>query len=193
MTLRFCLLQAHYRNPVDFSNKGLQDAEKAFEKLSAVYLLLKDMEWTTKDIIGFTIDTVIEKALSSFEKECVDAMNDDFNTAIVLSNMFKVSSYVNQFNTSGKTEGVSKEVFEKFKNTFCTFFTEILGLIPDGNDTNTSNEEFGKLVDSLIEVRNDAKKKKDFTLADAIRNTLSKFVTLQDSADKTIWKHEKKK
>ncbi len=187
MTLRFCMLQSQYRNPIDFSNKGLQDAEKAYSKLSEIYILLKDMNWT-----GTSVNPEVEKALLSFEDDCIDAMNDDINTAIVLSSMFKVSTYVNQFNTAGKTEGVSKETFENFKKAYLNFFTDILGLVPD-ESTVQSGEEFGQLVDSLLEVRNEAKKKKDFTLADAIRNVLSKFVTLQDSADKTIWKHEKKK
>ncbi len=187
MALRFCMLQAHYRSTIDFSNKGLDDAEKAYSKLSDIYLLLKDMNWN-----GTTVNLEVEKTLSSFEQDCIDAMNDDMNTAIVLSNMFKVSTNVNIFSTSGKTEGVSKETFEKFKNAYCTFFTDILGLVPNESAAQ-SGEEFGNLVDSLLEVRNEAKKKKDFTLADAIRNVLSKFVTLKDSADKTSWKHEKKK
>ena len=128
----------------------------------------------------------VEKALSSFENDCMDAMNDDFSTAIVLSNMFKVSSIVNTFYSSGKTEGVSKETFENFKKAFGIFFIDVLGLIPEGNDSN-NGEEFGKLVDSLVELRNDAKKKKDFTLADAIRKALSGFVELQDGPDKTNW------
>ncbi len=187
MALRFSMLQAHYRNPIDFSNKGLEDAEKAYEKLSAVYVLLKEMNWA-----GTTVNTEIEKVLSSFEKECVDAMNDDINTAVVISNMFKVSSYVNQFYSSGKTEGVSKEAFEKFKNAYLLFYRDILGLLPD-QQMERSNEDFDKLVDSLVDLRNSAKKEKNFTLADALRNVLSQFVTLQDLADKTIWKHEKKK
>jgi cysteinyl-tRNA synthetase len=187
MALRFCMLQSQYRNPIDFSNKGLQDAEKAYQKLSEIYLLLKEMNWS-----GTSIDPDMEKALSSFEKECLDAMNDDINTAIVISNMFKVSSYVNTFYASGKTEGVSKETFEKFKNTFYIFFTELLGLLPEEGNKN-NDEDFGKLVDSLLDLRNEAKKKKDFSLADSIRNILSKFVVLQDSADKTIWKYERKK
>jgi cysteinyl-tRNA synthetase len=187
MALRFCMLQSQYRNPIDFSNKGLQDAEKAYSKLSEIYFLLKDMNWS-----GTTVNPDTEKTLSSFEQNCIDAMNDDINTAIVLSNMFEVSSHVNIFNATGKTEGVSKETFERFKNTYCTFFTEILGFVPEESETQGKGE-FGELVDSLLEVRNEAKKKKDFTLADAIRNVLSKFVTLQDSADKTSWKHERKK
>jgi cysteinyl-tRNA synthetase len=194
MALRFCLLQAHYRNPIDFSNKGLQDAEKAYEKLSTVYLALKDMNWsgTPPQTPQGVLNTDSEKLLSSFEKECTDAMNDDINTAIVISNMFKVSSTINQFYASGKTEGVSKETFEKFKNAYCALYTDILGLIPEENNVQ-NDEDFGKLVDSLLDMRSEAKKKRDFSLADAIRNTLSQFVTLQDSPDKTSWKHEKKK
>ena len=118
--------------------------------------------------------------------------DDDINTAIGISNMFKVSSIVNQFASSGKTEGVSRETFENFKNAYCTFYTDILGLVP-GENTAQNDEDFGKLVDSLLEMRSEAKKKRDFSLADAIRNMLSQFVTLQDSPDKTSWKHEKKK
>lgn len=186
MTLRFCMLQGHYRNPIDFSNKGLQDAEKGLAKLSETYLLLKDMKWTDSPVNAET-----EKDLGSFEQECTDAMNDDLNTAIVLSNMFQVAAHVNRFHASGKTEGVSEKAFESFRKAFMTYFTDILGLVAE--EKNTSNEDFDNLVNSLIEVRTDAKKKKDFALSDAIRNVLSKFVVLQDSATTTVWKHERKK
>jgi cysteinyl-tRNA synthetase len=186
MTLRFCLLQSHYRNPIDFSNKGLQDAEIAYTKLSEIYLLLKEMKWTNT-----TVNADIEKDLSSFEANCNEAMDDDFNTAIVISNMFKVSSHVNRFHASGKTEGVSEQTFEVFRKAYMTYFTDILGLLVE--DKNTSNEDFADLVNSLIDARAEAKQKKDFTLSDAIRNILSKFVVLQDSATTTVWKHERKK
>jgi cysteinyl-tRNA synthetase len=118
-------------------------------------------------------------------------MNDDFNTAIVISNMFKTSAHVNRFYASGKTEGVSQKAFESFKKAFMTYFTDILGLTVEEKDT--SNEDFENLVNTLIEARTEAKKKKEFTLADTIRNILSKFVVLQDSATTTVWKHERKK
>ena len=186
MTLRFCLLQSHYRNPIDFSNKGLQDAEIAFTKLSEIYLLLKDMKW-----INTPLNPEVEKELSSFEMECIEAMNDDFNTAIVISNMFKASAHVNRFHASGKTEGLSEKTFENFRKAYMTYFAGILGLIAE--EKNTSNEDFENLVNSLIEVRTEAKQKKDFALSDTIRNILSKFVVLQDSATTTVWKHERKK
>jgi len=186
MTLRFCILQSHYRNPLDFSNKGLQDAEIAYTKLSEIYTLLRDMKWTESPV-----NADIEKELSSFETECADAMNDDFNTAIVISNMFKVSAHVNRFHAAGKTEGVSEKTFEAFRKAYMTYFTDILGLLVE--EKNTSNEDFENLVNSLIDARTEAKKKKEFALSDAIRNILSKFVVLQDSATATVWKYERKK
>jgi len=75
--------------------------------------------------------------------------------------MFKVSSYVNTFYASGKTEGVSKETFEKFKNTFSIFFTELLGLLPEEGNKN-NDEDFGKLVDSLLDLRMKLKRKRIF-------------------------------
>jgi len=186
MTLRFCMLQSHYRNPIDFSNKGLQDAEKGLARLSEVYLLLRDMKWTDTPINEET-----EKSLSAFEQDCNDAMNDDLNTAIVISNMFQASAHVNRFHASGKTEGVSEKTFEGFRKVYMLYFTDILGL--KAEEKNTSNQDFADLVNDLIEVRTEAKKKKDFALSDTIRNLLSKFVVLQDSATTTVWKHERKK
>ncbi|MGP8217549.1 MAG: cysteine--tRNA ligase [Bacteroidia bacterium] len=186
MTLRFCMLQSHYRNPIDFSNKGLQDAEKGYAKLNETYFLLRDMKW-----VNTTVNLETEKELSSFEAECADAMNDDFNTAIVISNMFKSSAHVNRFHASGKTEGVSEKTFDNFRKAFMTYYTDILGLVAE--EKNTSNEDFDNLVNNLIEARTEAKIKKDFALSDTIRNILSKFVVLQDSATTTVWKHERKK
>ena len=185
MTLRFCILQSHYRNPIDFSNKGLQDAEIAYNKLSEIYLLLKNMQWAEAPI-----NEGAEKELSSFEADSREAMNDDFNTAIVVSNMFKASAHVNRFHASGKTD-VSKTTFEAFKKAYIEFFTDVLGLVAE--EKNTSNEDFEKLVNTLIDARTEAKQKKDFNLADSIRNILSKFVVLQDSATTTVWKYERKK
>ncbi len=186
MTLRFCMLQSHYRNPIDFSNKGLQDAEKGLARLSETYLMLRDMKW-----VSTPVNAEIEKDLSSFEKECTDAMNDDLNTAIVISHMFQSSAHVNRFHASGKTEGVSEKAFESYRKAFMLYFTDILGLVTE--EKNTSNEDFDNLVNNLIEVRTEAKQKKDFALSDTIRNILSKFVVLQDSATTTVWKHERKK
>lgn len=186
MTLRFCLLQGHYRNPIDFSNKGLQDAEIAYTKLSEIYTLLRDMNWTDG-----AVNESIEKELSSFEAECAEAMNDDFNTAIVISNMFKASSHVNRFHASGRTEGVIEKTFGNFRKAYMTYFTDILGLVLDEKSSNS--EDFENLVNTLVEARTEAKKKKEFALSDAIRNILSKFVVLQDSATTTVWKYERKK
>ncbi len=187
MTLRFCLLQGHYRNPIDFSNQALQDAEKALAKLSEAFILLQAMEWKE----GVSPNPAIEKEIAGFEQECRDAMNDDFNTAIVIANMFKASSRINQFNASGKIE-TSKQAFEDFKKAFTVFYSDILGLVPDKASA-MGGRDFTDLIDNLIHARDKAKAEKDFKLADTLRNIILQFGELKDSAQGAIFKYERKK
>jgi len=186
MTLRFAILQAHYRNPLDFSNQALQDAEKAFGKISGAYVLISDMEWQQD-----TVNPATEKDIASFEQDCKDAMNDDFNTAIVIATMFKAASVINQFNTAGKT-AVSKTAFENFKKAYIAFYKDILGLIPEKQES-TGGKDFKDLVDTLIHARDNAKKEKDFKLSDSIRNIIAQFGELKDTPQGTTFKYEKKK
>jgi cysteinyl-tRNA synthetase len=186
MTLRFCLLQGHYRNPIDFSNQALQDAEKAFTKISDAYVLLNNMEWKED-----AVNASMEKDLAEFEQECRDAMNDDFNTAIVIANMFKATSIINQFNTAGKT-AVNKTTFDNFKKAYIAFYRDVLGLRPE-NQENSGGQDFNSLVDTLIHARDNAKKEKDFKLSDALRNILMQYGELKDTPQGTTFKYEKKK
>jgi len=186
MTLRFYILQGHYRNPLDFSNQTLQDAEKAFTKISDAYSLISEMEWQ-QDVVN----PAAEKDLAGFEKECIDAMNDDFNTAIVIATMFKAVSWINQFNTAGKV-AVSKTVFDNFKKAYITFYKDVLGLIPEKNQS-SGGKDFKEIVDKLIHARDNAKKEKDFKLGDSLRNILMEFGELKDTPQGTTFKYEKKK
>lgn len=185
MTLRFLMLQGHYRNPIDFSNQALQDAQKAFSRLSDAYRILQEMKWVETNIQPDT-----EKELADFVNLCLEAMNDDFNTAVVLSKMFNVSSVINRFHSLNKTEGVSHKTFDVFKEGFMKFFSDILGLKPEKPEVTFAND-FNELVDALIKARNEAKKSKEFELADSIRNILSHFGTLHDTPEKTIFEYEK--
>lgn len=186
MTLRFYILQGHYRNPIDFSNQALKDAEKAFAKISDAFMLVKEMEWS-EDIVN----AAHEKELSAFERECRDAMNDDFNTAIVIANMFKTASIINQFNTAGKT-AVSKAVFEGFKKSYIAFYSDVLGFIPEKAET-TGGKDFTDLVDTLIHARDNAKKEKDFKLADSLRTIIQEFGEVKDTPQGTTFKYARKK
>ena len=115
MALRFCMLQAHYRSPIDFSNKGLQDAEKAYSKLSEIYVRLKDMEWSepiinppvgkkySKDLVGTWSKVLAEEPLRVFEKSCIDAMNDDLIPQLFYLICSKFLLIINKFSATGNT------------------------------------------------------------------------------------------
>ncbi|HXB12312.1 MAG TPA: DALR domain-containing protein, partial [Bacteroidia bacterium] len=167
--------------------QALQDAEKALAKLSEAFILLQAMEWKE----GASVNPAIEKEIAGFEQECRDAMNDDFNTAIVIANMFKASSRINQFNASGKIE-TGKQVFEDFKKAFSAFYSDILGLVPEQASA-TGGRDFTDLIDNLIHARDKAKADKDFKLADTLRNIILQFGELKDSAQGAIFKYERKK
>lgn len=185
MTLRFYILQGHYRNPIDFSNQALQDAAKAFAKISDAFMLISGMEWTED-----TVNPTIEKDLAGFEQECRDVMNDDLNTAMVIAAMFKASAYINQFNTAGKT-AVSKDTFNNFRKAFIAFYSDVLGLVPEGEST--GGKDFEDLVQTLVNARDKAKQEKDFKLADSLRNIILQFGELKDTAQGAVFKYARKK
>jgi len=186
MTLRFYILLGHYRNPLDFSNQALQDAEKAFAKISDAFLLISHMEYKED-----AVNAATEKETTAFEQDNRDAMNDDFNTAIVIANMFKAASIINQFNAVGKT-AVSKTAFDNFKKAYIAFYSDVLGLIPESTET-TGGKDFSDLVNTLIEARNKAKRDKDFKLSDSLRDIISEFGELKDTPQGATFKYGRKK
>jgi len=144
------------------------------------------MEWAEDKV-----NPAIEKDLAGFEQECRDAMNDDFNTAIVIATMFRAASAINQFNTAGKV-AVSKNVFNSLKKSYIAFYKDVLGLVPEKPE-NTGGKDFTDLVDVLICSRDKAKQDKDFKLSDSLRNILQEFGELKDTPQGTIFKYARKK
>ena len=186
MTLRFYVLQGHYRNPIDFSNQALQDAEKGFAKISDAFLLISHMEHKADEV-----NSAIEKDIAAFEQKGKDAMNDDFNTAIVIANMFEAATTINKFNTAGKIP-TSKKTFEDFKKAYIAFYKDVLGLVPEKTET-SGGKDFSDLVNTLIAARNKAKQEKDFKLSDSLRNIISEFGELKDTPQGSTFKYERKK
>lgn len=187
MTLRFYILQGHYRNPIDFSNQALQDAEKAFAKISDAYTILNELRWESGGVLN-----VLEEKLNHFQEECENAMNDDFNTATVIAAMFNVINTINDFKNKGFEYGVSEVIFENFKKSYIAFYSDVLGLIPEKAES-TGGKDFIALVDSLIHARDNAKKEKDFKLADSLRNIVQEFGELKDTPQGTTFKYARKK
>ncbi|TKC61032.1 cysteine--tRNA ligase [Pedobacter hiemivivus] len=172
MTVKFFMLQAHYRSTLDFSNEALDASEKGFRRLmNAVNLLEK----------------LIPSADSDFEIEplvlaCVKAMNDDFNSPVVIAELFEASRIINiVFDGKGK---ISAPELEKLKKLMNDFVFDIFGL----KDEETSNVELNSVLDMLIDLRKAAKENKDYATSDKIRVGLQSMgIQLKDSKDGTTW------
>ena len=187
MTIRFFILQAHYRSTVDFSNEALQAAEKGLERLLDAYNTLKNL---TTD--GDAALPKVEMAfVDSLREKCYEAMNDDFATPNVISNLFDATRTINS--VADKKATIASDVKEALIKVFDTFAFELLGLKPSaaaGNADNAAREQaYGKVVDMLLEQRLKAKANKDWATSDMIRDNLSALgFEVKDTKDGFTWK-----
>ena len=180
MTIRFFILQAHYRSTVDFSNEALQAAEKGLGRMmDAVNGLEKITPSATSSV---DVKAVREK--------CYEAMNDDLNTPIVIAHLFDGARMINNIIAGNDT--ITAEDLKDLKETFHLFCFDILGL-KEENDSNEEREvAFGKVVDMLLEQRMMAKANKDWTTSDKIRNELTALgFEIKDGKDGSEWKLNK--
>jgi cysteinyl-tRNA synthetase len=181
MTIRFFILQTHYRSTLDFGNEALQAAEKGLKRLWEAYDVLMHMRHEPTK----TVNSEIESQLVTLAKEFEDHMNDDFNTAKVLANMFTMVNHINSFR-SGALENVTLPVdsISFLQQQFKTFLEDVFGL----KDQSTASD--GKLegvLQLVIDIRKEARNKKDFMTSDKIRNTLQEFgISLKDEKDGSV-------
>ena len=171
MTIRFFILQAHYRSTVDFSNEALQAAEKGFSKLMEAYKALGR-------ITPSGSATVTQ--VSDLRTKCYEAMNDDFNTPIVISHLFDAARIINQAN-DGKVKLTQADI-DELRWVFDTFLFEVMGMKDEAASDNTA------LIDGLmhiiLDIRATAKANKDWGTSDKIRDALNAAgVTVKDGKD----------
>ncbi|MCM1313286.1 MAG: cysteine--tRNA ligase [Bacteroides sp.] len=192
MTIRFFILQAHYRSTVDFSNDALQAAEKGLNRLLDAYKALNSIQPMAE---GETVDM---KYVEDLKQKCYDSLSDDFNTPIVISNLFDACRVINTI--VDKKAAIGAETLEALKAVFRLFAFELLGLREGGasassagNDGNAAREEaFGKVVDMLLEQRVKAKANKDWATSDLIRDNLASLgFEVKDTKDGFSWKLNK--
>jgi cysteinyl-tRNA synthetase len=178
MTIRFFILQAHYRSTIDFSNEALQAAEKGFQKLmKAVESLakLKPSDHSTVDI-------------SKLKEKCYEALDDDLNSPVLLSHLFEGVRIVNS--VIDGSEKIDAPGLDSLKELFSTFVFEILGL-KDESAIKGDEKLTEELMKIIIDLRQDAKNKKDFPASDKIRNELKNAgVVLKDLKDGADWERE---
>lgn len=176
MTARFLMLQSHYRSKIDFSNEALIAAEKGLQKLMTAVDLLDEINLPDEapESDGSSDQEILDAC-----KRCHDSMNDDFNTAQVLAALFDLSSKINAlYNKQIDQKSISVAVFERMKETMQDFVFDILGLQSISESQNGKTEE---LVHLLIEIRSEAREKKDFATSDKIRDDLQEIgIRLKD-------------
>ena len=192
MTIRFFILQAHYRSTVDFSNDALQAAEKGLERLLDAYKTLKSLAPTPQGTIGTAW-------VETLKTKCYDAMNDDLNTPIVISNLFEACKTINQI--ADKKETISEDALKALTDLFDLFAFELLGLQKgqqsalngqNGGGSEAREEAFGEVVNMLLEQRVKAKAAKDWATSDAIRDKLASLgFEVKDTKDGFNWKLNK--
>ena len=187
MTIRFFILQAHYRSTVDFSNEALIAAERGLERLTDAWKTLNSIAATQGDA------TIDKDQIDQIRQNCYDAMNDDFNTPIVIAHLFELSKIANQVADHHAT--ISPEALEEARQLFHLFAVDLLGLQIEGAAGNggvAREEAFGHVVDMLLEQRMKAKANKDWATSDMIRDQLAALgFEVKDTKDGFTWKLNK--
>jgi len=184
MTVRFFMLMGHYGSTLDFSNDALIAAEKGLSKLTKAVETLQSLAPTEKENKEISVSDLSDK--------CYAAMNDDFNTPVLIASLFEGVKWINS--ASDKRIEMNQDQIDGLKTIYTGFLGIVLGL--ENEDLNTENSNGGEdiathLLDLLVELRTDAKANKDYAGADRIRNTLSELgVNVTDGKDGSSWSHE---
>ena len=166
MTIRFFILQAQYRSTVDFSNEALQASEKALDRMLEGWRRLADLK-------GANTSTVTAE-IADLEQKCYDALNDDLNTPIVIAHLFEAVGIINRV-ADGHATATAADI-DALKALFQTFLFDILGMRPETADLGGDEkalEPYRGAVDLLLQVRAEAKAKKDWATSDLIRDRLA--------------------
>src|SRR5436189_358835 len=175
MVVRFFILQTHYTSTLDFSNEALQAAEKGLKRLWDAYEKLGVMSWESGGEVDAELDAKVKKLIGEFD----EFMNDDFGTAKVMASMFEIVPVINSIKDKLiPVSALSKETFELLQKQMKVYVEDILGL---KSVTEADNEKLKGVMELLIDIRKEAKGKKDFATSDTIRNQVTRLgINLKD-------------
>lgn len=179
MTVRFFVLQAHYRSTMDFSNDALLAAEKGYDRL------MKGVETLGKLKASATSSVDVKE----LEKRCQEAMNDDLNSPMVISALFDWVRLINQIAEGQQT--ISAEDLEELRRVVNLYVFDVLGLRNEKQEGAGGNNMVPQLVDMLLSIRQEAKANKDWATSDKIRNSLTEIgIRVKDRKDGVDWEIE---
>jgi len=181
MTARFFMLQTHYSSILDFSNDALAAAEKGYQRLMKAKRNLEALEYTAGTESVKEIEAVND-ALNA----AIDHMNDDFNTALLLADLFELSNKINAYTNKQANVGeLSKHTFTRLKTEFTALIEDVLGL---KDEEQTGTLEMDGVMDLLIEIRQQARANRDFETSDKIRDNLKAVgIQILDGPEGSTW------
>ena len=173
--VRFNFLQAHYRSVLDISNEAMVASEKGFQRLMEAMKLVSSFGFLTSDSSTFDI--------SAWKEKCYAALNDDFNSPILISHLFEAVNFI--FKLKDGKETLTEADLKELQHIMSGFVYEVLGL---QNIEENNNEKLDQTLQVLIELRNQARKSKNFELSDQIRDRLlAEGIELKDGRDGTTY------
>jgi cysteinyl-tRNA synthetase len=180
MTVRFSMLQAHYRSTLDFSNDALKAAEKGYKRLMNAKSALEQVT------VSGTINNEDEAGVNKLLLSTYDAMNNDFNSAQAIAELNEAASIINTWvSLQNKKAHIQEHTLLRLKKLLHDFLIEIFGLMEESEN---NNEKLNGVMDLVIDIRKDARGKKDFATSDKIRDVLQGVgIQLKDSKDGTSW------
>lgn len=179
MTVRFFILQAHYRSTLDFSNEALQAAEKGLDRLMTGIQTLNKINHSEKSTVS----------IKELKNSCYEAMNDDLNSPIAVSHLFNGVRLINSIKDGN--ESINKHDLEELKEIYSTFVYDIFGLTNEEKISSAGGELSDNLVELLLNLRIEAKNNKDFATADKIRSQLLDLgIIVKDTKDGFEWERK---
>jgi cysteinyl-tRNA synthetase len=175
MVIRFFMLQAHYRSTLDFSNDALEASEKGFKRLMSAFELLDKLK------VSDTSEIKVDEMEAKFKA----AMDDDFNTSVLIAELFEATKTINSI-YDGKTK-IDQTSLENFKKLMKAFVMDVLGLKNDLQAT----DDLAPVMDFILKIRTEAKANKDYATSDKIRIGLNEIgFQVKDGKEGSSWAKE---
>ena len=183
MTTKFFMLQSHYSSTLDFSNEALKAARKGYKRMINGLRLIKEMEFAED---GAERDEKNIQQIEQIVSMCHSSMNDDFNTALTIGQLFNLLKKINSLHTGQLGFGaIGKETFDKMKSTYIDFVENILALKEE------DPSDFKHLVEAMVEIYREAKFRKDFEQVDKLRAGLkANGIIVKDMKTGIEWAYE---
>ncbi len=171
---KFFMYQAHYRSILDFSNEALLASEKGFNRLMEAYYNISSLSASDKSSFNVT----------QWKQSCYDAMNDDFNSPVLIAQLFEGAKFINSVKDGSET--ITEADIQLLEATMRSFIFDVLGLVDTASENTNDGNKLSETVELLIALRNQARTNKDFATSDRIRDELLEIgIQLKDGKDGT--------